>query len=105
MDASQLSVVVGIGLSLGFSYIPGLKGWFDALESQKKQMVMGASLVVGAGVVFGLACANLGAGMGISVACTKEGAIGFGQVLVQALIANQSVYLITKKPSQPVPAF
>ena len=93
MDAKELGAIVGLLLSLGFSYIPGLKVWFDGKSSDTKQAIMGLSLVIVAGAVFGLSCA----GVFDTVACTREGFIGFVGVLVSALVANQSVYLITKR--------
>ncbi len=93
MDSNQLAAVVGILLSLGFSYIPGLKVWFDGKSSDTKQAIMGLSLIVVAVSVFGLSCASVLH----SVSCTREGAIGFASVLVSALVANQSIYLLTKK--------
>lgn len=93
MNAEQLSAIVGVLLSLGFSYIPGLKTWFDAKESDVKQAIMGLALVIVAGAVFGLSCA----GVFDTVACTQEGFWGFVGVLVSALVANQSIYLITRK--------
>lgn len=97
MDAVGLSALAGLVLSLLFSYVPGLKDWFDGLAATSKQLLMGVLLVVIAAVVFGLSCAGLGASLGISVACTVEGGYGFLQVLIAALVANQSVYLITRK--------
>ena len=97
MDASQLAALAGGALSLAFSYIPGLKTWFDGLTTGYKQLVMGVALIVVALVVFGISCAGLGASFGWSVACTAAGAVGFLQVLITALVANQAVFLITKK--------
>ena len=98
MDSIQLAALVGLILSLAFSYVPGLKGWYDGLATSSKQLVMGVSLVIVAAAVFGISCAGLGSAFGISgVECTVKGAVGFVQVLIAALVANQSVYLITKK--------
>lgn len=93
MNSEQLSAVVAGALSLAFSYIPGVSAWFDGLTKENKQFVMGVLLVLSAAAVFGLSCA----GVLDSVACTKDGGIGFLSVLLSALFANQSVYLLTKK--------
>ena len=93
MNSEQLSAIVAGVLSLAFSYIPGVSVWFDGLQKEYKQALMGTLLVLSAAAVFGLSCA----GLLDSVACTKDGAIGFLSVLLSALFANQSVYLLTKK--------
>jgi len=54
---------------------------------------MGALLIAVAGTVFGLSCS----GIISAVSCSQAGAIGLVNVLINALIANQSTYLITRK--------
>ena len=93
MSADELSAVAGIVLSLFFSYVPGVKGWFEGLESSYKQMVMGGLLVAVGLSVFGLACS----GIVDMIVCDKAGALGLVKLVIEALIANQAVYLITKK--------
>jgi hypothetical protein len=97
MDATALAALAGLILSLVFSYVPGIKDWFEAQSMGMKQAIMGGLLVVIALVVFGLSCAGLGASLGIGVECSVAGAYGFLQVLIAALVANQSIYLITRK--------
>ena len=93
MSAELLSSVAGIVLSLMFSYIPGIKSWFENLENMYKQSIMGILLFLVAVAVYGLSCL----GVGSWVACTKEGGLGLLNIFIYALIANQSAYLITKK--------
>ena len=93
MSGERLASIAGIVLSLVFSYIPGVKDWFDKLAPSMKQAVMGGLLIVTALVIFGLSCA----GLDIGVVCSADGAVGFLWVLIAALIGNQSMYLITKK--------
>ena len=93
MTATELSAVAGVVLSLVFSYIPGVKNWFDGLESGYKQAVMGGVLIVVTSAIFGLACY----GVIVTVECTQAGALGLVMALIAALVGNQSVYLITKK--------
>lgn len=93
MNAENLGAISGIVLSLLFSYVPGLNAWFAALEKQRKQLIMGLLLVAVALGAFALSCA----GVNGSFICTKDGAIQAGQVLIAALVANQSIYLITRK--------
>jgi len=54
---------------------------------------MGGLLIVVTGAIFGLSC-----GAVIDwVTCDKAGALGLFDLLIWALIANQSTYLITRK--------
>lgn len=103
MDAVTLAALAGAVLSLVFSYFPKVRTWYDGLDSDGKKQVMGAALIVTAAAVFGLACTPYGAEFGLEIACTVAGAIGFLKVLIAALVANQAVYLITRK-SKPVAA-
>jgi len=93
MSAEQLAAIAGVVLSLAFSYIPGVKDWFEGLQSDHKQALMGVLLIAVAASVFGLSCS----GILEAVTCDKAGALGLINVLISALIANQSIYLITKR--------
>jgi len=93
MNSDVLASIAGVVLTLAFSYIPGLAGWFDPLPPVKKQAIMGGLLVVVAAGAFGLACGNIIT----SVVCSKPGALGLLQTLIAALVANQGVYLLTKR--------
>lgn len=94
MNADSLGALLGVVLSLAFSYVPGLSEWFAGLKGNVKQLVAGLALIVIAVGVFAASCAGLG---DYGVSCSKEGAVGFIQVLISALVANQSTYLITKQ--------
>lgn len=91
MTSEKLAGMAGMLLSLVFSYIPGIREKYDALDTIQKQLVMLASLAAVTGVVFGLSCAGVMDG----VTCTKTGAIGLLQAFISALVANQSTYLIS----------
>ena len=97
MNADTLALIAGVVMSLAFSYIPGLKTWFGKLASERKQLTMGIVLVAVAGAILGLACAGVGGDLGIAVTCDRAGVLAFARVLILALIANQSTYLITKR--------
>lgn len=99
MSAENLSAICGVVLSLVFSYVPGLSSKWEALASEYKRLIMLGLLIVVAGVVFGLACTGWGADFGVAVVCDKKGFIGLVQALIYAIMANQTAYMITKKPS------
>jgi hypothetical protein len=67
MTAENLASMVGVILSLGFSYIPGLNTKFARLEGEHKRLIMAGILVDMAGGAFGLngtdwcACTNCSA--------------------------------------------
>jgi hypothetical protein len=112
VDGTSLSTVASAVLSLGFSYVPRMRDWYDKLGvnvdgsddgGTKKRLVMLILLVLVVLVVFGLSCAGLGAGLGLNVTCDQPGAIGLVKALVFAIAANQGTYLITKR-SKPRPA-
>ena len=93
MDAELLAGILAIAMSLAFSYIPGLRDLFEPLEGKWKQAIMGIGLIIVAGASFGLACGGIA---DIGLACDRSGALGLLDILIKALIANQSVYFITK---------
>jgi hypothetical protein len=91
--------IAGVVLSLLFSYIPGLRVWFGALVSEKKQLIMLAALIIVTGGVFGLGCAGV---LDIGIPCDKGGVISIIRLLILALIANQSTYLISPETNDVV---
>lgn len=97
MTTNQLTSIAAVILSLAFSYLPGLSGWYEALRSEAKRLTMLGLLVLVAAGVFSLACAGFGLSLGISLVCDSQGAFGLLQTLIMALVANQATYLITVK--------
>jgi len=97
MTADTLALFAGAFLSLLFSYVPGLNTWFDALEIVHKRLVMLALLIIVAVAIVALACAGLGADLGLAITCDKAGLIGMLRALVLAIMANQSTYKLTPK--------
>lgn len=93
MTADLLSAIAGILLSLAFSYLPGISDWFDTLDPTRKRLVMASLLFVASIGTFALSCANLID----STACTQTGAWSLVSAFVAALVANQSMYLISPR--------
>ena len=92
LTPEQLSAIVGVCLSLLFSYIPGLSTKFAALGSQMKSLIMAGLLLVVAGAVFGLSCGTI---LQVNISCDKAGVIQLVTIYVSALIANQGAYLLS----------
>ena len=97
MTAEVLSSIAGIVLSLVFSYVPGISDWFGKLEATYKRLVMLALLVVVGIGVFGVTCWGI---VKTGITCDQAGAIGLVKVLVVALVANQSTYLISPRRAE-----
>jgi len=91
MTSEQLAAIAGVFLSLLFSYAPGLREKFAALEPTRKRGIMAAMLLLVAGSAFGLSCAGV---IG-SFACTQQGIVGLATTYVAALVANQGAFLIS----------
>jgi hypothetical protein len=95
MNETTIASVAGIVVSLVFSYVPGVKGWFDALTADYKRLVMLGALVVAVGVLFGASCL----GYATDPACTVEGAKALLPLFIAAVIANQGTFLLTPSKS------
>jgi len=91
MTAETLSSVSGVVLSLVFSYVPGLSGWYEKLNGVSKRLVMLVALLAVSGSVFGLSCS----GWWDFVTCDQSGLTGLIEAFVLALVANQAAYLIS----------
>lgn len=99
MTVETLSLAAGALLSLLFSYIPGVKGWFESKDSTVKRLIMALALLVVSVLVFAAGCAGLQI-PGVQLECTTQGAWLLVQVFLLALIANQSTYSITMASSK-----
>jgi len=86
----ELSATAGILLSLGFSYLPGIKDRFENLTPTYKRLVMLGLLALIALAVFGLGCARVEwAGW---VSCSEAEAWELARSFIAALIANQAAF-------------
>lgn len=100
MTSQTLSTTAAVLLSLLFSYVPGLSGWYAALDATRKRLIMLALLALVAGGAFALACSEWSAYFGLTLTCDQPGAVVLLQSLALALAANQSTYLITPRRDQ-----
>jgi len=91
-----LASVAGIALSLIFSYIPGVKDWYNSLTGEWKRVVMAVLLLVVALALFGLGCAGIVHG----ISCDQSGIIRLVSVFIMALVANQSTYMLAGSRSR-----
>jgi hypothetical protein len=96
LSPELLASVAGILLSLAFSYIPGLRVKWAAVEPDKQRLIMLGLVVLVAGAIFGLGCANW---VVVNLACDQSGIQKLVGIIILALIANQSVYAISPLPA------
>ena len=94
MNAEQLAMVSGVVLSLGFSYIPGLKGWFEKFEGDQKRLGMLIVLLLTSLGIFGLACTGR---FDLTVVFSIDGAIDIAEIFGLSANANQTAYQLTPK--------
>lgn len=97
MTPETLSSIAGVILSLAFSYLPGLKRWYGALDGTAKRLVMCAVLSATALGLYALACTPYAELLGISLSCDADGAVMLLRLLLSALIANQATYSLTPR--------
>ena len=93
MSTEQISLIVGVLLSLVFSYVPGIKDEFNKLVPNQKRVVMLVLLMIVPLGAFGLSCA----GRGDFYVCDYDGLWAVLESFILAAIANQGAYALTPK--------
>jgi hypothetical protein len=94
MDSVQLGSLSGMVMSLAFSYVPGLSGWYAAQTAQKKSVVM---LVILALCVAGIVAVSCNGWYDVGVVCDKVGLVELAKVFMAVLVANQATYVATRR--------
>ncbi|MBU6361497.1 MAG: hypothetical protein KGS46_15905 [Chloroflexi bacterium] len=93
MTSETLSTTAGMILSLVFSYAPVVRDKFETLNPNQKRAVMGIC-IIGVGIAsFALGCA----GLTNYVTCDQPGMVGVIRSVIDALVANQAMFLLTPK--------
>ena len=93
MTQEELSALLGIVVSLIFSYFPVVNIWFDALEGNVKRLLQVALALVVTIAIFVLSCFDILS----AFACTWDGALVALRLVVAFLITNQTAYKLTPK--------
>lgn len=93
--AILMGIVMSV-ISLIFSFVPGLKQWFENFKPEAKQLFMLIATIVVAGGIFGLGCAGL---ISVGTVCTWKGAWDLVVLIFVGIVSNQGTYAITSKLS------
>lgn len=94
LTSDLLALIAGAVLSLGFSYIPGLRTRYAKLDDTTKRGYMAILLLIVAAGLFGLQCTNI---LFIGIACTHAGAQSIVWIFILALVGNQSAFSISPR--------
>jgi len=97
MTAETLSMIVGVILSLIFSYVPGLSSKFASLSPEYKRLILLGLLVLVSLGILGVACAGSSEVFGLTITCDEAGIVDLIKILMLAIIANQGVYAISPR--------
>ena len=79
-----------------FMYVPWLKDKYLALATNYQRLIMLGMLVLVVGGSYGLSCF----GLFDYFTCDNEGLIKAGKLLLSAIMANQTVYMLLPKPNE-----
>lgn len=101
VSSEVLVGIAGVVLSLLFSYIPGLRVWYAALVSEKKQLLMLGLLVLVTGAIYALGCYGV---IDTGIACDKNGVVSLAMMLITGLVSNQAAYMISPQPNDVIEA-
>lgn len=95
LTADMLVAFFAAGLSLLFSYFPGLNTWYAGLKELWKYLIMIAGLAIISAGAYGIACAGFASWLGYTLACSNEGLVYLLGLFLEAIMANQTVYKIS----------
>ena len=96
--STLLAGVAGTLLSLIFRYVPGLSGWYEKQDSQRKSLVMLGCLLLAALAMYGASCWQIFDVPGLS--CTEGAWRTLLGAFLAALAANQTTYTIMRRVGQ-----
>lgn len=94
MSSELLVGIAGVVVSFLFEYIPGLHDWYNGLKDNYQRLVMFGVLVLVAGAIFGLNCAQWFGDIMPKVECTSAGLEKLVVLVLTAVVANQSAFAL-----------
>ena len=93
VSPESLLALLGVIVSLVFSYFPGLRVLFAAQSSEWKSGIMIGMLAVLTAILFGMGCAG---SIHTGLACDQTGVWRAVSAFIAALVANQGTWQATK---------
>lgn len=93
--SDMLAGWAGVVLSLALEWSPKVSSWFLALSSAEKKRVTAGLIVLVGVVVGGLSCV----GWIDWLSCDAAGLRSIAGAIFAALVGNQSIHPLTKRPS------
>jgi len=94
MTEEGLALIAGVIFSLLASYVPKFDEWYAAKDATFKRVFMLGLLAIAAIGIFGVGCLGW-FNEYVATTCDTAGAVGLIKILVLAVIANQSTYLVS----------
>ena len=98
ISPEALLALLGVIVSLTFSYFPKLRVRFASLTAEAKSGIMIGVLFLLTSAVFGLGCGNI---LIIGLACDQNGVIHIVVAFIAALVSNQGTWGVTKNLPAP----
>jgi len=93
MTPEIVVAVAGILLSVVFEYVPKVEAWYGALSKSAKQGIMALSVLIVVVVAMLISCF----GPYDYAACTETGIWEAVELLILALVANQTAHRLIRK--------
>jgi hypothetical protein len=93
MTPEIIAAAAGIFLSLLFEYVPGIESWYEKLAQKAKAGIMAGSVVIVVVALVLLSCY----GPYDYFACESSGFWEATELLILALITNQTTHRLIKK--------
>lgn len=86
--------IVGVVLSLVFSYVPVAREWLE--KQDNKGLIMLALVMLVSAAYFALSCSPFAADLGIKLQCSRSGLFDLLQAIFIIASGNQLAFLYSK---------
>lgn len=93
MTNETLSIIAAMVMSLIYSFFPGVKAWYAALDDASKFSVNVLTIVVMSSAIFLMSCV----GITVKITCDAFGVDLLLNMILRFATAYGSTYLLTRK--------
>lgn len=101
MTVELLVAIAAAVLSLLFSYLPRVKGWYEGKDPDAKRQIMAGWLFIVTAALFAMSCVPLLAAIlaryDIFIMCDAQSGLDLIILYLKAIGINQAVFLISPK--------